>query len=114
MEKLNNQRLSGGRPLLLPSEQSYGYPRFNAFLESKPYQEFRARAQHFSGAGSAPQTSSIANADNKTTDIEMESEDTTRLVIEEHTERPESDVAMEKDPKSKGKQHYSRSIHHLT
>ena len=114
MEELNNQRLSAGRPLLLPSEQNYGYPRFNAFLESKPYQEFRSRAHHPSGAGSAPQPSLIANADSKNKDIEMETEDTTGLFIDEHTGRAESDVTIEEGPKSKGEQHYSRLIHHLT
>ena len=114
MEELNNQRLSAGWPLLLPSEHNYGYPRFNVFLESQRYQEFRARAQHLSGAGSAPQRSFVANAHSENTDIEMESEDTSGLVIEKRTGRAESDVTIEEGPKSKGEQHYSRLIHHLT
>ena len=114
MEEFNDQRLSGGRPLLIPSEQSYGHPRFNAFVKSKPYQEFRSRAQHLSGAGSAPQRSFVANAHSENTDIEMESEDTSGLGIEKRTGRAESDVTIEEGPKSKGEQHYSRLIHHLT
>ena len=102
MEELNNQRLSAGRPLLLPSEHNYGYPRFNVFLESQRYQEFRARAQHLSGAGSGPQPSLVANEESKNADIEMESEDTTGLVIKDHAGLAELDVAMEEGLKSKG------------
>ena len=102
MEEFNDQRLPGGQPLLIPSEQSYGHPRFNAFVKSKPYQEFRSRAQHLSGAGSAPQRSFVANAHSENTDIEMESEDTTGLVKKDHAGLAQLDVAMEEGLKSKG------------
>ena len=102
MEEFNDQRLSGGRPLLIPLEQSYGHPRFNAFVKSKPYQEFRSRAQHLSGAGSGPQPSLVANEESKNADIEMESEDTTGLVKKDHAGLAQLDVAMEEGLKSKG------------
>ena len=102
MHEFNNARLSSGRPVLHISEQNYGHPRFEAFLQTTAYQEFRTRTEHLSAASLTSQSQTITSNAIKEADVEMGVESGAASAAEEYGADAESDVAMDEDRKDNG------------
>ena len=102
MHQFNNARLSNGRPVLHISEQTYGHPRFEAFLKTSPYQEFRSRTEHLSTASATSRSQTLTSSAIEETDVEMGAESGAASAAEEYVADAESDVAMNDDREDTG------------
>ena len=102
VHEFNNARLSSGRPVLHISRNNYGHPRFEAFLKTTRYQEFRTRTEHLSAASSPSRSQPITSTTTEEADVEMGSESGPASAVEEYVADAESDVTMNGDQKDKG------------